>query len=163
MVSLVFLSLIGVFGCGESTEEKKRRYEQKVAREQAELEKEAAKPDRPALPTADVEGVDFDDVKRPPKSFRLSTDISIKGGKKYGTIEYASTAELDELTSFYRDEMEQAGWSQKGKMDRSMKGLPGALLDYEKGDMYCQIDMEKHITEKNENYYRVAIKQFAKL
>lgn len=163
IVGVVLLSLVAVIGCGDSKAEKKRRYEQKVAAEQAKLEEEAKKPSMDALPTADAEGKDFDSLPRPPKSFRLSTNITVKGGTPYGSVGYVSTAELDELIDFFKNELKNKGWAFKNESKTSMKGLPGALLNFEKDNLRGDIDIEKAVTEKQEDFYRVTIKQFEKL
>lgn len=154
------LSMFVIFGCGggQSSGQKRLKEEQAAAETEAELA-----PSMEALPTADAQGEDFPDVPRPPKSFRISSDITVKGGEKFGTVEYISTAELSELTSFFDGELKKGGWEAKEKLDKSMKGLPGALLRFEKGDVRCDIDIEKGVTEKKENFNRLVVKHFAKL
>jgi hypothetical protein len=159
LVGILMMCLLIVFGCGgQSSGQKRLKEEQQAAQAEAELS-----PSMAALPTADAEGEDFPDVPRPPKSFRISSDITVKGGEKFGTVEYVSTAEISELTSFYESELKKGGWEGKEKLEKSMKGLPGALLRFEKGEVRCDVDIEKGITEQKENFNRLVIKHFAKL
>ncbi len=156
--------LLSLLGCSGVSEMKKRR-EAIDKKEMAEQEKilEEVVATLEQLPTADAVGEDLPDIPRPPKSFRTSSDLTKKEGKAYGTVEYVSTGDINEIVSFYEEKLKAAGWTLTRKLDSSLKGLPGALIGYEKEDIRTEVDIEEGKTQKGEKFYFVRIKHFAKI
>lgn len=152
--------LFSMFGCGSPGVKPSVR-EEAEKEEQRRLAQEAA-PSLPALPTKDAAGSDFSDIPRPPKSFRISSDIKQEGGENYGIVQYVSTASLEELKSFYQKELTGKEFKPTRTLEQSIKGLPGALLGFELGEIRVDVEFEEGKTQKGEKFYYVKLKRFAK-
>lgn len=163
LLSFLLASLLAwsMLGCGSSGVDQSSQ-EKADIEEQRKLLQEA-QPSLPALPTKDAAGSDFSDVPRPPQSFRVSSDIKQEGGQNYGTVQYVSTASLEELKSFYQKELAGKGFKTTRTLEQSIKGLPGALLGFESGEVRVDVELEEGKTQKNEKFYYVKLKRFAKL
>ncbi len=158
---LVIFLIFSAVGCGPSGVDRKAQDE--AEREEQRKLLQEAEPSLPALPTKDAAGNDFSDIPRPPKSFRLSSDLKQEGGQSYGTVQYVSTATLEELKSFYQKELTGKGFKTTRTLEQSIKGLPGALLGFESGEVRVDVEFEEGKTQKNEKFYYVKLKRFLKL
>lgn len=163
LIVFMFASLLAfsLLGCSSGGVDRKAQ-EEAEKEEQRKLLQEA-EPSLPALPTKDAAGSDFTDIPRPPKSFRLSSDVKQEGGENYGTVQYVSTAGLEELKSFYQKELTGKGFKSTRTLEQSIKGLPGGLLGFESEKVRVDVELEEGKTQKNEKFYYVKLKRFAKL
>lgn len=158
---LACLLVISLLGCGPTVVGKKAQEE--AEREEQRRLLQEAQPSLPALPTKDAAGSDFTDLPRPPKSFRLSSELKQEGGESYGTVQYVSTATIEELKGFYQKELTGKGFKAIRTLEQSIKGLPGGLLGFESGEVRVDVEFEEGKTQKNEKFYYVKLKRFAKL
>ncbi len=158
---LATLLMFSMLGCGSSGVN--RRAQEEAEKEEQRKLLQEAEPSLPALPTKDAAGSDFSDIPRPPKSFRISSDIKQEGGENYGIVQYVSTAALEELKSFYQKELTGKEFKPTRTLEQSIKGLPGALLGFESGKVRVDVELEEGKTQKNEKFYYVKLKRFAKL
>ncbi len=156
-----FLAVVMVIvfsGCASSVGSKKK------AEEEAQLEEvQEVIPTLDALPKKDKPGDDVPGVARPPKSYRIASELQTKDGEKYGRVIYVSTASSDEVKSFYQDELSKQGWKLNRELDTSLKGLPGALLDFEQGELRFEVEIEEGKTKKGEKFIYVKLKRFQKI
>jgi hypothetical protein len=155
---LVIVLAAAFSGCTPSVGSKKK------AEEEAQLEEvQEVIPTIEALPKKDKPGEDMPGVARPPKSVRIATELQTKDGEKYGRVIYISRASSAEVRSFYQDELSKKGWKLGRELETSLKGLPGALLDFEQGELRFEVEIEEGKTKKGEKFVYVKLKRFQKI
>lgn len=155
---LVIVLAIVLGGCTFSGGSKKKAEEEEQLEEVQEVI-----PTLDALPKKDKPGEDIAGVARPPKSVRIASELQTKDGEKYGRVIYVSTAGSAEIKSFYQNELSKKGWKLRRELDTSLKGLPGALLDFEQAELRFEVEIEEGKTKKGEKFSYVKLKRFQQI